>query len=613
MHALIEADGLTKKFGKVQALADLTLTLPPGEPVAILGPNGAGKTTFIRMVATLHRARPRHARRQRARRRARPDGGAPHDRPRRPVRRRRGDDDRAARTWSWWPASTARAGRGGQRQRRAHPRADGSGGGRRPPGPDLFRRHAPAARPRGEPGRLAPAAPARRADDGPRPRQPQRGVGRHPRHELGRDRHRAHHPVSRRGRPPRRRTSSSSTAAASSPRARRTSSSPGSAPTWSSCTRSTSRPCSGPPRCSASLGMAEPSTDPATRRCSLAAPGGSKLLPDRRARARRRRGPGGGHRAAPAHPRRGVPRPHRAHHDRPAPLRRRTQHDHGPDPRPAAPGARRSTAVTNRGASYLVASSQVAARTLKKFVRTPALHHRRHRAGRALPAHLPLRLRRRGGATPGASSYVDFLVPGFVVTGVLFQGMGAASGVADDQEGGLFDRLRSLPIRLLSIITGRVGADSALVAWGVLVMTAVGFAVGFRLGGTTARRGGGARPDHPLRLRLRLDVHRHGPRGRQPAGGPGAVVPGLPAQLRLVGLRAGVDHAGLDAGLRQQPAHDADGQHGAAADRRSGGAGSCSGTPSRTTWCPRCCGRPGSSWCSRRWPSWKLKTVVTPA
>ena len=53
MDALIEADGLSKKFGKVQALADLTLTLPAGQPVAILGPNGAGKTTFIRMVATL--------------------------------------------------------------------------------------------------------------------------------------------------------------------------------------------------------------------------------------------------------------------------------------------------------------------------------------------------------------------------------------------------------------------------------------------------------------------------------------------------------------------------------------------------------------------------------
>jgi daunorubicin resistance ABC transporter ATP-binding subunit len=53
MDALIEADGLSKKFGKVQALSDLSLTLPAGKPVAILGPNGAGKTTLIRMVATL--------------------------------------------------------------------------------------------------------------------------------------------------------------------------------------------------------------------------------------------------------------------------------------------------------------------------------------------------------------------------------------------------------------------------------------------------------------------------------------------------------------------------------------------------------------------------------
>jgi ABC-2 type transport system ATP-binding protein len=52
-NALIRADGLSKKFGKVQALTELTLTLPAGQPVAILGPNGAGKTTFIRMVATL--------------------------------------------------------------------------------------------------------------------------------------------------------------------------------------------------------------------------------------------------------------------------------------------------------------------------------------------------------------------------------------------------------------------------------------------------------------------------------------------------------------------------------------------------------------------------------
>ena len=148
---------------------------------------------------------------------------------------------------------------------------------------------------------------------------------------------------------------------------------------------------------------------------------------------------------------------------------------------PAVGGA----AATNRGARYLAASGQVAARTLKKFVRTPALII----AGTAQGVLFLLIFRYVfGGAVAhtGSLSYVDFLVPGFVVTGVLFQGMDAASGVADDVEGGLFDRLRSLPIRLLSIVTGRVGADSTLVAWGVLVMTVVGFAVGFRLGGTTA-------------------------------------------------------------------------------------------------------------------------------
>ena len=119
-------------------------------------------------------------------------------------------------------------------------------------------------------------------------------------------------------------------------------------------------------------------------------------------------------------------------------------------------------AVINKGASYLVASGQVAARTLKKFVRTPALII----AGTAQGVLFLLIFRYVfGGAVAhtGALSYVDFLVPGFVVTGVLFQGMGAASGIADDLEAGFIDRLRSLPIRLLSIVTGRVGADTTLV------------------------------------------------------------------------------------------------------------------------------------------------------
>jgi ABC transporter DrrB family efflux protein len=144
----------------------------------------------------------------------------------------------------------------------------------------------------------------------------------------------------------------------------------------------------------------------------------------------------------------------------------------------------RPPVTANRGASYLAASTQVATRTVKKFVRTPALII----AGTAQGILFLLIFRYVfGGAVAhtGGLSYVDFLVPGFVVTGVLFQGMSASSGVAEDLEGGLLDRLRSLPIRLLSIVTGRVGADAALVAWGVVTMTAAGFAVGYRPAGST--------------------------------------------------------------------------------------------------------------------------------
>jgi daunorubicin resistance ABC transporter ATP-binding subunit len=52
---LLEATGLTVRFGKVTALDSLDLTAPAGEVLAILGPNGAGKTTFVRTVATLVR------------------------------------------------------------------------------------------------------------------------------------------------------------------------------------------------------------------------------------------------------------------------------------------------------------------------------------------------------------------------------------------------------------------------------------------------------------------------------------------------------------------------------------------------------------------------------
>ncbi len=52
---LLQARGLTVRFGQVTALDGLDLLAPPGQVLAILGPNGAGKTTFVRTVATLVR------------------------------------------------------------------------------------------------------------------------------------------------------------------------------------------------------------------------------------------------------------------------------------------------------------------------------------------------------------------------------------------------------------------------------------------------------------------------------------------------------------------------------------------------------------------------------
>jgi ABC-2 type transport system ATP-binding protein len=52
---ILEARGLMKRYGKIQALAGLDLVVNPGRVVALLGPNGAGKTTFVRAVATLLR------------------------------------------------------------------------------------------------------------------------------------------------------------------------------------------------------------------------------------------------------------------------------------------------------------------------------------------------------------------------------------------------------------------------------------------------------------------------------------------------------------------------------------------------------------------------------
>ena len=50
MTALLEVNGVTKRFGGLVAVSDVSFTLAEGEILGLIGPNGAGKTTLFNMV-----------------------------------------------------------------------------------------------------------------------------------------------------------------------------------------------------------------------------------------------------------------------------------------------------------------------------------------------------------------------------------------------------------------------------------------------------------------------------------------------------------------------------------------------------------------------------------
>jgi ABC-2 type transport system permease protein len=142
-------------------------------------------------------------------------------------------------------------------------------------------------------------------------------------------------------------------------------------------------------------------------------------------------------------------------------------------------------AAVNTGARLWVSSFVVAKRLVRKFARTPQLI-----VFTTIQSALFLLMFRFafGGAigTGGSLSYVNFLVPGFITTTVLWSGMGAATGVAEDVEHGFVDRLRSLPIPRAAVLIGRSLADTALIVWGLAIAAVFGFAVGFRLHGSVS-------------------------------------------------------------------------------------------------------------------------------
>jgi ABC-2 type transport system ATP-binding protein len=53
MSPVLQAEGLSKRYGRRQALSDCTLSIPPGHVVGLVGPNGAGKTTLLHIAVGL--------------------------------------------------------------------------------------------------------------------------------------------------------------------------------------------------------------------------------------------------------------------------------------------------------------------------------------------------------------------------------------------------------------------------------------------------------------------------------------------------------------------------------------------------------------------------------
>jgi ABC transporter DrrB family efflux protein len=87
-----------------------------------------------------------------------------------------------------------------------------------------------------------------------------------------------------------------------------------------------------------------------------------------------------------------------------------------------------------------------------------------------------------GGAirTPG-SSYVDYLMPGAFILTVTASAVTTGVGFAEDLASGAIDRFRSLPIARSAVLAGRMLSDAVRLLLLIAAMTAVGFAVGFRV------------------------------------------------------------------------------------------------------------------------------------
>jgi len=86
-----------------------------------------------------------------------------------------------------------------------------------------------------------------------------------------------------------------------------------------------------------------------------------------------------------------------------------------------------------------------------------------------------------GAIVTSSENYIMFLLPGVLVQTVLFGSMLTGVGLAEDVTKGMIDRFRSLPMSRSAVLAGRTITESIRNIFILIIMTAVGYLVGFRI------------------------------------------------------------------------------------------------------------------------------------
>ena len=85
-----------------------------------------------------------------------------------------------------------------------------------------------------------------------------------------------------------------------------------------------------------------------------------------------------------------------------------------------------------------------------------------------------------GGSIRVQGPYVNYLIPGILVQTTIFGAIGTAIGLAEDLQRGMIERFKALPMARMAVLAGRTVSDLVRNVVVLIVISLVGFAVGFR-------------------------------------------------------------------------------------------------------------------------------------